>query len=101
VGAFNAGDLGTLKAISETAAATRAPVLIEASASEVSFVGLKVLRSLVDAYVDEFEFEAYLNLDHSPSVESAKAGIEAGFEMIPIDLSGADHSLLGCPARRA
>jgi fructose-bisphosphate aldolase, class II len=93
VGAFNAGDLETLKAIAETAAATRAPVLIEASASEVSFVGLKVLRSLVDAYVDEFGIEAYLNLDHSPSVESAKAGIDAGFEMIHIDLSGADHSL--------
>jgi ketose-bisphosphate aldolase len=93
VGAFNAGDLETLKAISEAAAATNSPVLIEASASEVSFAGLNVLRSVVDAYVDEFGIEAYLNLDHSSSVESAKAGIDAGFELIHIDLSGSDHSL--------
>jgi fructose-bisphosphate aldolase class II len=70
-----------------------APVLIEASASEVSFLGLQVLRALVDAYVDQFGIEAYLNLDHSPSVESAKAGIDAGFEMIHIDLSGSNHAL--------
>jgi fructose-bisphosphate aldolase, class II len=93
VGAFNAGDLETLKAVSEAAATLSAPVLIEASASEVSFVGLKVLRSLVDAHVDEFGIEAYLNLDHSPSVEAAKVAIDAGFEMIHIDLSGSDHSL--------
>jgi fructose-bisphosphate aldolase, class II len=93
VGAFNAGDLETLKAISEAAAAMNSPVLIEASASEVSFVGLSLLRAIVDACVDEFGIEAYLNLDHSPSVESAKAGIDAGFEMIHIDLSGADHAL--------
>jgi fructose-bisphosphate aldolase class II len=31
----------------------------------------------------------YINLDHSPSVEAAKAGIDAGFEFIHIDLSQA------------
>jgi fructose/tagatose bisphosphate aldolase len=59
VGAFNAGDLETLKAVSEAAATLSAPFLIEASASEVLFVGLKVLHSLVDAHVDEFGIEAY------------------------------------------
>ena len=33
--------------------------------------------------------EMYINLDHSPSVEAAKAGIDAGFEFIHIDLSQA------------
>lgn len=93
VGAFNAGDLETFRAIAEAAKAMNAPVLIEASASEVSFVGLELLRSLVDSYVDEFGIEAYLNLDHAPSIEAAKAGIDAGFELIHIDLSGSDHSL--------
>ena len=31
----------------------------------------------------------YVNLDHSPSIEAAKAGVEAGFEFIHIDLSEA------------
>ncbi len=33
----------------------------------------------------------YINLDHSPSVECAIEGIEAGFEFIHIDVSQADH----------
>ena len=93
VGAFNAGDIETFKAIAEAADALHAPVLIEASASEVSFVGLRPLRSLVDSYAEEFGIEVYLNLDHAPSVEAAKAGVDAGFELIHIDLSGSDHSL--------
>jgi fructose-bisphosphate aldolase class II len=34
----------------------------------------------------------YINLDHSPSVEAAIAGIEAGFEFIHIDVSQANHN---------
>jgi fructose-bisphosphate aldolase class II len=34
----------------------------------------------------------YVNLDHSPTVEDAIAGIEAGFECIHIDVSQADHN---------
>ena len=93
VGAFNAGDIETFRAIAEASDALSAPVLIEASASEVSFMGLRLLRSLVDTYADEFDIEVYLNLDHAPSIEAAKAGIDAGFELIHIDLSGSDHSL--------
>jgi len=33
----------------------------------------------------------YINLDHSPTVEDAIAGIEAGFECIHIDISQANH----------
>jgi fructose-bisphosphate aldolase class II len=33
----------------------------------------------------------YVNLDHSPSVEAAKAGIDAGFEFIHIDISQEQH----------
>jgi fructose-bisphosphate aldolase class II len=33
----------------------------------------------------------FVNLDHSPSVEAAKAGIDAGFEFIHIDISQANH----------
>ena len=33
----------------------------------------------------------YINLDHSPSVEAAKAGIDAGFEFIHIDYSQANR----------
>ena len=44
---------------------------------------------MVDNYRAELGIEMYINLDHSPSVEAARAGIDAGFEFIHIDLSQA------------
>jgi fructose-bisphosphate aldolase class II len=45
----------------------------------------------VDNYKAEYGIEMYINLDHSPTVEDAIAGIEAGYECIHIDISQADH----------
>src|SRR5581483_4836882 len=39
----------------------------------------------------EYGLEMYINLDHSPSIEDAIDGIEAGFEFIHIDVSQANH----------
>jgi fructose-bisphosphate aldolase class II len=89
LGAFNVDNQETLKAIARAAAAKKAPVLVEASKDEAEMIGLKNLRSLVDNYRAEFGIQMFINLDHSPSVESAKAGIDAGFEFIHIDFSQA------------
>lgn len=87
VGAFNIDNQETLIAIVRAAKAKNAPVLVELSHGEAQAMGLANARSLVNNYKEEFGIEMYLNLDHSPSVESAKAGIDAGFEFIHIDLS--------------
>jgi fructose-bisphosphate aldolase class II len=92
VGAFNVDNFETLKAIAQAAAATAAPVLFEVSASEVAILGLSNLRVLVDNAVTDLGIEAYLNLDHAPSVDLALAAIEAGFELIHIDLGQAGAS---------
>ena len=89
VGAFNVDNQETLVAVACAAQATHAPVLVEVSQGEVEVIGLRNLRSLVDNYRAELEVEMYINLDHSPSVEAAMAGIDAGFEFIHIDLSQA------------
>jgi fructose-bisphosphate aldolase, class II len=91
VGAFNVDNQETLLAIVRAAQAKDAPVLAEVSHDEVSMIGLANMRSLVDNYRVEFGVEMYLNLDHSPSVEAAKAGIDAGFEFIHIDYSQANR----------
>ena len=46
---------------------------------------------MVDNYQAEYAIEIYVNLDHSPTVEAAKRGIDAGFEFIHIDVSQANH----------
>lgn len=90
-GAFNLDDEPTLKAVAAAAKAKNAPVLVEVSAGEVEDIGIDNVRDLVDNVKREYGVEMYVNLDHSPSVEAAKRGIDAGFEFIHIDVSQADH----------
>ncbi|MBW3538122.1 class II fructose-bisphosphate aldolase [Candidatus Parcubacteria bacterium] len=87
VGAFNIDNQETLVAICRAAKAKHSPCLVEVSHGEVEAMGLANVRDMVDNYKQEYGLELYINLDHSPSVEAAKAGIEAGFEFIHIDLS--------------
>jgi fructose-bisphosphate aldolase class II len=91
-GAFNLDDEATLRAVVQAAVAQKAPVLVEVSQGEVNDIGIDNVRDMVDNFKAEYGVEMYVNLDHSPSVEAAKAGIDAGFEFIHIDVSQADHN---------
>lgn len=91
LGAFNLDNQETLIAVVKAAVAKKAPVLVEISHGEVEMLGLHNVRDMVDNYKTEFGVEMYINLDHSPSVEAAKAGIDAGFEFIHIDISQENH----------
>lgn len=90
VGAFNVDNQETLLAIARAAQAKDSPVLIEVSHGEVQAIGLANLRDMVDNYRAELGIEMYVNLDHAPTVADAKAGIDAGFELIHIDYSQAN-----------
>ena len=90
-GAFNLDDEATLKAVVLAAQAQNAPVLVEVSQGEVDDIGIDIVRDMVDDFKYTYGVEIYVNLDHSPSVEAAIAGIEAGFEFIHIDVSQANH----------
>lgn len=90
-GAFNLDDEATLKAVVQAAKFRNAPVLVEVSQGEVDDIGIDNVRDLVDNCKAGYGVEIYVNLDHSPSVAAAKAGIDAGFEFIHIDLSQAKH----------
>jgi fructose-bisphosphate aldolase class II len=89
VGAFNIDNQETLVAVARAAQDRASPVLVEVSQGEVDAIGLANVRSMVDNYKAELGVEMYINLDHSPSVAAATAGIDAGFEFIHIDLSQA------------
>lgn len=88
-GAFNLDDQATLKAVVLAAKAKKSPVMVEVSQGEVEDLGLHNVRDMVDNFKAEYGVEVYINLDHSPTVEAAKAGIDAGYEFIHIDLSQA------------
>lgn len=92
VGAFNIDNQETLVAVCRAAKKKKSPVLVEVSKGEVDAIGLENVRDLVDNYKEEYGLEMYINLDHSPSVEDAIAGIEAGLEFIHIDISQANKN---------
>lgn len=89
LGAFNIDNQETLIAIARAAKAKNAPLMVEVSQGEVDALGLDNVRDMVDNYKAEYGVEMYINLDHSPTVAAAIAGIEAGFEFIHIDISQA------------
>ncbi|MCA9309295.1 class II fructose-bisphosphate aldolase [Candidatus Saccharibacteria bacterium] len=91
VGAFNIDNQETLIAVCRAAHEKQSPVLVEVSHGEVEAMGLDNIRDLVDNYRAEYGIEMYINLDHSPTVEDAKRGIDAGFEFIHIDISHGNH----------
>ena len=91
VGAFNIDNQETLIAVCRAAQSQHSPVLVEVSQGEVDALGIDNIRDLVDNYKIQYGIEIYINLDHSPSVECAKRGVDAGFEFIHIDISQARH----------
>ncbi|MBX4191040.1 class II fructose-bisphosphate aldolase [Candidatus Saccharibacteria bacterium] len=91
LGAFNLDNQETLKAVTLAAKAMKAPVLVEVSKGEADALGLNNVRDMVDNYKADYGVEMYINLDHSPTVDDAIAGITAGFECIHIDISQAKH----------
>jgi fructose-bisphosphate aldolase, class II len=91
VGAFNLDNQETLIAVCNAAKKMNSPVLVEVSKGEVDAIGIDNVRDMVDNYKESMGIEMYVNLDHSPTVEDAIEGIEAGFEFIHIDVSQSNH----------
>lgn len=91
VGAFNIDNQDTIIAVMEAAQKTNSPILVEVTHDEVKAMGLDNVRDMIDNYKKEYGVEVYINLDHSPTVEDAKRGVDAGFEFIHVDVSQANH----------
>jgi len=87
IGAFNAANLETLKAIAQAAGALKAPVIAESSHGETEFIEAANLVDVVRNLSEEFGVPMLINLDHSPSVEAAEEGIAAGYDLIHINAS--------------
>lgn len=84
---FNVSDLDQLRGVVLAAAELHSPLMIGVSEGERSFIGLKQAVALIKAYREEFRISLFLNADHSRSVQTAKAAIDAGFDSVHIDLS--------------
>ncbi|MDP3888641.1 MAG: class II fructose-bisphosphate aldolase [bacterium] len=84
IGAFNASDLVTIRAIAQAAKNLNAPVIIETSPGETDFLGLKNLSCLIRNYQKEGNL-IFANLDHAESEEIIEEAVESGFNMVHFD----------------
>lgn len=85
IGAFNVGNLETLKAIALAAQNKKSPVIIESSPGETDWMGAENLVDLAKNYSEEFGVPILVNLDHATSFEDCQQAIEAGYDLIHFD----------------
>lgn len=85
IGAFNAANLETIKAIVQAGIAQKSPVMIEASDGEVNFIGKKQLVALIRIFEQESGIPIILNLDHAPTKESVLEAVATGFDYVHFD----------------
>ncbi|HSX39289.1 MAG TPA: class II fructose-bisphosphate aldolase [Candidatus Saccharimonadales bacterium] len=85
IGAFNAANTETIKAITQAAKKLNSPVILEASDGEVNYIGMAQLVAIKKIYQEELNIPIILNLDHGKDFDACKSAIEAGFDYIHFD----------------
>lgn len=85
LGAFNAGNLESLKSIVEAASKLRSPVIIEVSPGEAEHIGITQIVALVRAYERQFDLPIILNLDHGTDPDTIKKAVDEGFDYVHFD----------------
>lgn len=85
IGAFNAGNLETFRAVAQAAANKRSPVIIESSPGETKWMGADNVVDIARNFSEELGVPILLNLDHAETLEDCLKGIEAGYDLIHFD----------------
>lgn len=87
VGAFNVNNMEQLQAITEAAAETESPVIIQVSRNALKYAGDDLLASMVihQATRKFPRIPMALHLDHGPNVETCLRCIALGFTSVMID----------------
>lgn len=85
IGAFNAANLETIKAVVQAAKAKNSPVIIEASPGEIKYIGLQQIVRLVRTYEEELQLPIILNLDHGTDIAMIKKAVDSGFDYVHFD----------------
>ena len=82
---FNISNLDQLRAICEVAQELGEPVIIGASESEREYMGVAMVRQMVDEMKREYDVPIYLNADHTYTFEKVVEVIETGYDSVIVD----------------
>lgn len=82
---FNISNLDQARVIADVAQELNQPVIIGVSEGEREYIGVKMVRALVDELNNEYSVPIFLNADHTYSLEKAMEAVEAGYDSVIID----------------
>jgi fructose-bisphosphate aldolase class II len=85
VGAFNANNLESVKAVIEACAEKEAPTFLQVSQGAIKYAGLEEAAALVKAAASKVSIPVALHLDHGTSYEQNAQCLRAGFTSLMYD----------------
>ncbi len=85
VGAFNANNVETVKAVIEAAEEERAPVILQVSQGAIKYAGLEIATGIVRAAAEAASVPVVLHLDHGTSFLQNAQCMQVGFTSLMYD----------------
>ena len=82
---FNISNLDQARAIVDVAQELNQPVIIGVSEGEREYMGVKMVRALIDELNNEYAVPIFLNADHTYSLPKVVEAIEAGYDSVIVD----------------
>ena len=90
IGAFNVNNMEIIQGITEAAAETRSPLILQVSAGARKYAKHVYLMKLIEAAVEDTGLPICVHLDHGEDFEICRSCIDGGFSSVMID--GSKHS---------
>lgn len=91
VGMFNAHHLEAVQAVATAADKAGAPVMLSTTMGGIRHVGLDYFAAMAYVARRRVSVPLILHLDHGANLETVRECIEAGFDSVMIDASGASY----------
>ncbi len=82
---FNISNLDQARAIADIAQELKQPVIIGVSEGERTYMGVDMVRHIVNELNQEYDIAIFLNADHTYSFEKVVEAVEAGYDSVIID----------------
>jgi fructose-bisphosphate aldolase class II len=82
---FNISNLDQARAIVEVAEELNQPVIIGASEGEREYMGVDMVRTIIDELNQEYSIPIFLNADHTYTLEKVEEVVEAGYDSVIVD----------------
>lgn len=82
---FNISNLDQARAIADVAEELHQPVIIGVSEGERAYMGVDMVRRIVDELNQEYNIAIFLNADHTYSYEKVVEVVEAGYDSVIVD----------------